>query len=42
VLIALEATKMEPAIRAPRDGVVQAIRCQEGDLVQPGTPLIEL
>jgi biotin carboxyl carrier protein len=42
VLIALEAMKMELPIRAPRDGVVSAIRCREGDLVQPGQVLIEL
>ncbi len=41
VLIALEAMKMELPIRAPRDGVVNAIHCQEGDLVQPGTLLLE-
>ena len=41
VLIALEAMKMELPIRAPRDGVVNAIHCQEGDLVQPGTVLVE-
>lgn len=42
VLIALEAMKMELPIRAPRDGVVSAIHCREGDLVQPGQVLIEL
>lgn len=42
VLIALEAMKMELAIRAPRDGVVKAIHCREGELVQPGTVLLEL
>ena len=41
VLIALEAMKMELPIRAPRDGIVSAIHCQEGDLVQPGTVLLE-
>jgi len=41
VLIALEAMKMELPIRAPRDGVVKAIHCQAGDLVQPGQQLIE-
>jgi len=41
LLIALEAMKMELAVRAPHDGVVKAIHCREGDLVQPGTPLIE-
>ncbi len=42
VLIALEAMKMELGIRAPRDGVVEAVHCQEGDLVQPGTALVTL
>ena len=42
VLVSLEAMKMELAIRAPRDGVVTAVRCREGELVQPGAPLIEM
>jgi biotin carboxyl carrier protein len=42
LLVALEAMKMELPLRAPRDGVVRAIHCREGDLVQPGTVLIEL
>jgi len=42
VLIVLEAMKMELSIRAPRDGVVSAVHCAEGDLVQPDTLLIEL
>ena len=42
VLIALEAMKMELGIRAPHDGVVKAIHCREGDLVQPGAALVEL
>ena len=42
VLIALEAMKMEMPIRAPRDGVVAAIDCREGELVQPGVPLIQI
>jgi biotin carboxyl carrier protein len=29
-------------IRAPRDGRVTAIRCQVGEIVQPGVPLLEL
>ena len=36
VLIALEAMKMELPIRAPRDGVIKAVHCHEGELVQPG------
>ena len=42
VLIALEAMKMELPIRAPRDGVVSAIHCREGELVQAGSTLVEL
>jgi biotin carboxyl carrier protein len=41
-LVLLEAMKMELPIRAPRDGRVSAIRCQPGELVQPGVPLLEL
>lgn len=42
VLLTLEAMKMELPIRAPRDGVVSAIRCAPGELVRPGPPLVEL
>jgi 3-methylcrotonyl-CoA carboxylase alpha subunit len=42
VLIVLEAMKMELAIHAPRDGVVDAVHCQVGQLVQPGVPLLDL
>lgn len=42
VLIALEAMKMELPIRAPRNGVVRAIHCREGELVQPGHALLDL
>ncbi len=41
-LLVLEAMKMEMPVRAPRDAVVERIDCAEGDLVQPGAPLIEL
>lgn len=41
-LVALEAMKMEVPIRAPRDAVVAAIRCEEGQLVQPGEQLVDL
>lgn len=41
-LIMLEAMKMELPVRAPSDGVVSAVHCRAGELVQPGTPLIEL
>jgi biotin carboxyl carrier protein len=41
VLLVLEAMKMELPIRAPRDGRVTAIRCAQGELVQPGAPLLD-
>ena len=41
-LIVLEAMKMELPVRAPSDAVVEAVHCNEGDLVQPGVSLIEL
>jgi biotin carboxyl carrier protein len=40
-LIVLEAMKMELPIKAPRDGVIKAVHCAKGDLVQPGVNLIE-
>jgi biotin carboxyl carrier protein len=40
-LIVLEAMKMELPIRAPRSGVVKAINCAKGELVQPGVNLVE-
>jgi biotin carboxyl carrier protein len=42
VLLKLEAMKMELPLRAPRDGVVKAVLCREGELVQPGATLIDL
>jgi biotin carboxyl carrier protein len=42
LLISLEAMKMELPIKAPRAGRVTAIRCREGELVQPGVPLLEI
>ena len=41
-VIVLEAMKMELPIRAPRGGVVKAIHCTIGELVQPGINLLEL
>ena len=41
-LIILEAMKMEHQIVASRDGTISAIRCREGELVQPGADLIEM
>ena len=40
-LIVLEAMKMELPIKAPRDGVIKAVHCARGDLVQPGVNLLE-
>jgi 3-methylcrotonyl-CoA carboxylase alpha subunit len=40
-ILVLEAMKMELAIRAPRAGVVRVVRCAQGELVQPGTALVE-
>jgi biotin carboxyl carrier protein len=41
-VIVLEAMKMELPIRAPRTGVVTAINCTQGELVQPGIHLLEI
>jgi len=41
-VVILEAMKMELPIRASHDGVVKSIACQPGELVQPGTPLVEI
>ena len=41
-VIVLEAMKMEMPIRAPRSGVVRAVHCRTGELVQPGVNLIEI
>lgn len=41
-LVVLEAMKMELPIRAPRAGIVKSVRCAEGDLVQPGTPVVDM
>jgi biotin carboxyl carrier protein len=40
-LIVLEAMKMELPIKAPRNGVIKAVHCARGDLVQPGVNLLE-
>ena len=42
LLVSLEAMKMELPIRAPRDGIVKAVHCREGELVQPGHVLVDL
>ena len=41
-LVVLEAMKMELPVKAASSGTVEAIHCREGDLVQPGAPLIEI
>ena len=41
-LIVLEAMKMELPIRAPRSGIVKAVHCAKGELVQPGVNLLEI
>jgi len=41
-LVILEAMKMEHAITAPRDGVVAAVNCREGEMVQPGVDLVTM
>jgi acetyl/propionyl-CoA carboxylase alpha subunit len=41
-LVILEAMKMELPIRASSDGIVKAVHCKAGDLVQPGVALIDL
>jgi biotin carboxyl carrier protein len=41
-LVILEAMKMELPLRATADAIVAAVRCREGELVQPDTVLVEL
>jgi biotin carboxyl carrier protein len=41
-VLVLEAMKMELPVRAPRDGVVAAVHCRQGELVQPGIALVDL
>lgn len=41
-LLVLEAMKMELPLRTPAQGVVKAVHCREGDLVQPGVTLVEI
>jgi len=41
-VIVLEAMKMELPIKAPKSGIVKAVHCAKGDLVQPGVVLLEL
>ena len=41
-VLVLEAMKMELPVRAPRAGVVKAVHCAQGELVQPGVALVDL
>lgn len=41
-LIVLEAMKMELPVRSNEDGIVTAVHCREGELVQPGRPLVDI
>ena len=41
-LIILEAMKMELPIKATAHGIVGAVNCREGELVQPGVALTEI
>jgi 3-methylcrotonyl-CoA carboxylase alpha subunit len=41
VMVVLEAMKMELPLRALGDGVVSAVRCREGELVQADATLVE-
>jgi len=41
-LLVVEAMKMENAVRAPRDGTVRSVAARVGDMVGPGTILVEL
>ena len=41
-VVILEAMKMELPLRAPDDGVILAVHCKEGELVQADAPLVEL
>ena len=42
ILIVLEAMKMELPLRAPADGLVTAVHCQQGQLVQADAVLMDL
>lgn len=39
-LVVIEAMKMEFAIHAPADGIVEAVHCAEGRVIQAGDPLV--
>ena len=41
-VVVVEAMKMENALRAPRDGTIKTVTVKVGDMVGPGTVLVEL
>ncbi len=41
-VVVLEAMKMELPVRTSREGVITAVHCREGELVQPDTALVEI
>ncbi len=41
-LVIVEAMKMEMPLRASADATVKAVRCREGEMVQPDAILVEL
>ena len=41
IVVVLEAMKMELPLRALGDGIVSAVSCREGDLVQADATLVE-
>ncbi|MGE0702828.1 MAG: biotin/lipoyl-containing protein [Vicinamibacterales bacterium] len=42
VLVVLDAMKMEMPVRADADGIVKAVHCKPGELVQADAVLVEL
>jgi biotin carboxyl carrier protein len=41
-LVVLEAMKMEMRLTAPHDGVVKAVHCREGEVVERGKVVVEV
>jgi urea carboxylase len=41
-VVVVEAMKTETAVASPSSGTVSEVRCQVGDIVRPGTPLVVL
>jgi 3-methylcrotonyl-CoA carboxylase alpha subunit len=41
-VVVIEAMKMENALRAPRDGTIKTVAVKVGDMVGPGSVLVEL